>query len=128
MLRLTHGALLLAVPLYVLVLQMIPAPASEPINASIPVVVGLIALLELSTAATIRSRKLGPAFDALRTNPNDAKALDLWRQGSLVSACCAMTVVLFGLVLHFLGASRLQVAAFFVVGTTAMLFWWPRRP
>ena len=76
----------------------------------------------------MRSKNLRLAFETLRTKPDDAGALVRWRRGVIISDCLAEAVVLYGFVVHMLGGTSLQVAPFFISGSTAMLSWWPRQP
>jgi hypothetical protein len=127
-LRVVHGCLMFAILLYLYVMRLVPAQPSQELDAKLPLILGVIALVELATGISIRSRKLRTAFETLRNAPDDVRALGLWRQGVIISDSCALAVVLFGLVLHFLGAPSWQVASFFIVGAVAMLLWWPRQP
>jgi hypothetical protein len=125
-LRILHLALLMAVLLYIFMIRIIPAAPTEPLNK--PLLVGSYALcvLELAFGQRIRSKRVAAALELLRTQPNDAKALSQWRAGVVISDSVAMSVVLYGLALHFVGGTSLQIAPFFVVGTAALLFWWPQ--
>jgi len=127
-LQLVHGGLLCAVLLYILVMHLTPVERSEALDSKFLVGCAIVALIDLAIATVVRSRKLRPAFETLRTDPNDPSALAHWRQGSILSGVQAMTVALFGMALHFVGAPTWQVVAFFVVGLAVMLFWWPHRP
>jgi hypothetical protein len=117
-----------AILLYLYVMRLVPAQPSPELDTKLPLILGIVALVELASGISIRSRKLGPAFETLRNVPDDVRALGLWRQGVIISDSLAMAVVLFGVVLHFLGAPSWQVASFFIVGAGAMLLWWPRQP
>jgi hypothetical protein len=127
-LRIVHGSLMSAVLLYLYVMRLVPAQPSQELDAKVPLLLGVVALVELAVGASIRSRKLRTAFETLRKVPDDVRALGQWRQGVIISDSLAMAVVLFGVALHFLGAPSLQVASFFAVGAVALLLWWPRQP
>jgi hypothetical protein len=124
--RIIHLALLMAVLLYMFIIRIIPATPTEPLNK--PLLVGLYALcvLELAFGQRIRSKRVAVALELLRTQPNDAKALSQWRAGVVISDSVAMSVVLYGVALHFVGGTGLQIAPFFLVGAAALLFWWPQ--
>ena len=109
-------------------MRVVPATNTEPLNPAFPWELGAVAAADLGVAAWMRSKKLGPAFEALRTAPDDPKALAAWRQGVVIGDCMALAVVLFGLTIHMLGGTTDQVAPFFIAGTVVMLFWWPRKP
>ena len=128
MLQLVHGGLLFAAFLYILIMHMIPVERSAALDSSFVVGCAVVALVDLGIAATLRSRKLKPAFATLHTAPDDPAALALWRHSSILSGVQAMTVVLFGVALNFVGAPTWQSASFFAVGAAVMLLWWPQRP
>jgi len=127
-LQLVHGCLFFAAFLYIFIVHLIPVQRSEALNSAFLVGCAIVALADLAIATVVRSRRLRPALETLRTSPEDAHALALWRQGSILSGIQAMTVVLFGMALHFVGAPAWQVVSFFAVGMAVMLLWWPQRP
>src|SRR5215472_5921898 len=84
-LRVVHGCLMFAILLYLYVMRLVPAQPSQELDAKLPLILGLIALVELATGISIRSRKLRTAFETLRNVPDDVRALGLWRQGVIIS-------------------------------------------
>jgi hypothetical protein len=75
-----------------------------------------------------RVRKLSPAVERLKIEPDDVAAQVKWRNASIVSVAMTECVVLFGFVLYMLGATTRQVAPFLVIPFVTMIFWFPRRP
>jgi hypothetical protein len=127
-LRMIYGAMLVSIPLYGLAIELTPVHISTPLNPLVPVALGFVVAANLAAGQTIRSRKLVPAFEKLRANPDDPAALLLWRTGAVISVCLAESAAVFGVVTYFVGGSLRQVAPFLVMGAIAILFWWPRKP
>lgn len=123
-----HGVLMFSMLVYVWMIRLLPAQSSQPPSPGLLYALAALAVAALAAGQSIRSKRLSAAFETLRTEPNDAKGLTLWRVGVIVSDCCAEAVVLFGFVIHMLGGGNNQVAPFFAVGIAAMVFWWPKRP
>ena len=67
-----------------------------------------------------------PSEESLRSNPNDESALKKWRMGVIVPLVMGSTIVLFGLVLKFMGATWNVASWFFFVGIVLLLAWTPR--
>ncbi len=63
---------------------------------------------------------------ALATQPDDPGALGRWRAGYIVIWALCEAIVLYGLLLRFLGF--VQVLPFLIAGFVLMLFFSPRRP
>ena len=127
-LRLLHGALLVSVVLYGLILWRVPAQNSRPLDASMLVALGALSVVMIAVGVAVRAKFIREAFETLRIRPDDAGSLAHWRKGDIVSAALAEAVVLYGVAIHFIGGSTRQVAPFFVVGAIVMLLWWPQRP
>ena len=85
-----------------------------------------LALADLAVIVVMRNIYFGKADDVLRTSPNDPSALLRWRQGQLTSMAIASAIVLFGLVLRFIGASRVQAVPLYLLGIAAMVIFKPR--
>jgi uncharacterized membrane protein YgdD (TMEM256/DUF423 family) len=64
--------------------------------------------------------------ESLRSNANDESALKKWRTGVIVSLVMASTIVLFGVVLKFMGETWNVASWFFIVGIVLLLAWTPR--
>jgi hypothetical protein len=126
-LRITHGALLAATFLYAYVVFQIPASATAPPDPVFLRSVAVMAVVAAGVAFWMRAKCLGPAFERLRMQADDAVALANWRKGVIVSDALAEGVVLFGVAIHFVGASNTQVIPFLLGGAALMLLWWPRQ-
>jgi hypothetical protein len=128
LLRTVHGALMLSIVLYVVVMRMIPAPGAVPLSSRSLWLLGACAAASLAGGLVIRSRYLGPAFETLRAKPDDPTSLLRWGQGVLISDCLAEAAVLYGFVIHWLGGTDGEVVPFFIAGAAAMILWWPKMP
>jgi hypothetical protein len=117
-----------AIVLYAYFVRIIPASSSEPLSPVFLWSLGILSVVELAVGQAVRSKFIQPAFETLRTKPDDVTSLNRWRMGVIVSDCLAMSVVLYGLMIHLLGGTDRQVAPFLAAGAVAMLFWWPKQP
>jgi hypothetical protein len=127
-LRIVHGAMLAAAFLYAFVVFWIPASAVAQTDPAFLTSISVVAVVVACIAFWMRTKLLGPAFEKLRMQADDAGALANWRKGVLVSDVLAESVVLFGVAIHFVGAPNTQVIPFPLGGIALMLFWWPKRP
>lgn len=85
-------------------------------------------LLIAGIALFFRMRMLATAADTLRTKPEDQFALARWRLGNILSSVLAVSMVLLGFALRFIGGTTVQSVAFYIAGVAMMILWWPRRP
>ena len=127
-LRIFHGCLMVSIGLYVVALRIVPRQSMRPSVASFPLYFGVLAAVMIVLGFGVRSRLIGSSFDVLRMRPDDAAALERWRQGVMVGDVLAEGVALYGVALYFLGGQIWQVAAFLIAGELLMVLWWPRRP
>lgn len=127
-LRTFHGTLMCTIILYVYVLSVIPALSLQTLSSHLPWELGIVAAIEIAIAVVLRMRRLEPAFEALRSNPDDVAALSQWRGAVITSDALAEGVVLYGVAIHFIGGTSRQIIPFFVAGSVLMILWWPRRP
>jgi hypothetical protein len=102
------------------------APIQNQISPIIVYAIAFVCLNDIGVAAFLRSRMIRPSEASLRSNPNDESALKKWRAGVVVSLVMASTIVLFGLVLKFMGATWNVASWFFIVGILLLLAWTPR--
>src|SRR5262245_3614681 len=100
--RLMHGAFLTTVLVFILVARL-AGPPERPVAPEIALAIAAVACADMVVGFALRRRFLQRATDAL-TSDGEARALAAWRFANLYSFAHAETVVLFGLVLKFLGA------------------------
>ena len=127
-LRVVQGSFLLCTLLYILVMRLNPSAPGKPIDPLLPVVFGAIGIALLVSAVSVRSKKANPALATLRVKSDDPISLSQWRGGAIISLCLCESIVLFGVAIHFIGGTVLQVAPFFIVGAGTMSVWWPTQP
>ena len=102
------------------------APIQNQISPIMVYAITFVCLNDIGVAAFLRRRMIKPSEESLRSNPNDETALKKWRTGVIVSLGMASTIVLFGLVLRFMGATWNVAGWFFIVGIVLLLAWTPR--
>lgn len=127
-LRLVHGALLLAAVLYAVLMWVVPASTGDKPERLLVTMLGGFSIVIIASGFVVRRKMIQPALEALRTKPEDIGSLGHWRSGAILSATLAEAVVLFGVVVHFLGGSTIQSAGFWVAGAVVLLVWWPQAP
>jgi hypothetical protein len=126
LLRKVRWALLVSIGLYVIVCVRTPLP-----HAPKPIVLHFIVVMALGLVAGIffvRRKFITGAERVLSSQPNDPAALARLRGGYIVIWALAETIVLYGLVLRYMGFGVTQVSPFFLGGFVLMLFMPPRRP
>jgi hypothetical protein len=128
LLRTVRIALLVAIILYISMAEVFLRPPAHPLDHTFYGGIAIVAALCSAIAWLARKRMLPPALGTLRTAPNDAPSCARWRTWTIVSDALALSVVLFGFTLRFMGATTAQAAPFYVVGFVLMILWWPRRP
>jgi len=126
--RILHGALLVSMLLYAVIMYVVPSTTRDKPPLVEVEALAVIGVALICVAIWLRRKRIDAAFELLRTKPNDAGALQDWRQGAVLSATMAEALVLFSVALHFMGGSRVEVGGFWVAGVIAMLGWWPQQP
>jgi hypothetical protein len=102
------------------------APTQNQISPIMVYGIAFVCLSDIGVAVFLRSRMIGPSEESLRSNPSDESALKKWQTGVFVSLVMASTIVLFGLVLKFMGATWNVAGWFFIAGILLLLIWRPR--
>ena len=102
------------------------APIQKQIPPILVYAITFVGLNEVGVAAFLRNRMIKPSEELLSSNPNNESALKKWWAGVILSLVMASTIVLFGLVLKFMGATWNVACWFFIVGTLLLLAWTPR--
>jgi len=113
-------AMLVSIALYVVVVEILPA--KMPANPVIYRVLTLLAAALVTVIFLVRKTFVYPAQVRLE----DPKLLARWRTGYLITYVLAEAIALYGLVLHFLGFSLLQISPFLIGGFLLVLFLGPR--
>jgi 4-amino-4-deoxy-L-arabinose transferase-like glycosyltransferase len=127
LLRVIQIAFLVSVAFYVAIPEKVGPHEVRDVK-QLQIVLGLLAGSLVVTILFFRQRLLGPAEDVLRTQPEEGVALRRWRTANLATLVCAEAVVLYGMVLRFLGGTLPQAAPFYAAGVLLMFIFTPRRP
>jgi hypothetical protein len=85
-----------------------------------------LAIFDGLIAYYFRRKRLHPALDKLRRDPNDAGALKEWRIMTLLSLSLTFSIALYGFVLRFFGAGRPVSWPFFLLALLLMVVWRPQ--
>lgn len=126
LLQMVRIAMLLSVVAYVAITVVLPSHANSD-----PVIFHAFTVMSITLVAIIfivRRSFLAPAEAALAVQPDDARALARWRSYNLLQWGLSEAVALYGLVLHFLGFTLVQVAPFFLGSFLLLVFFPPRQP
>jgi len=110
---------------YVGVAEFLPH-SLPPIKPEIYWIILGMAIMELAAIVILRNTYFGKAEEVLRTNPNDAAATFRWRQGQLATMAVASAIILFGLVIRFIGATTIQAVPLYALGFAAMVIFQPQ--
>lgn len=92
-----------------------------------PIALSLVAISSIQVAHTLRQKLLFAPAAALISDPENAVLLRQWKAGNIVSFAFAESVMLFGVVLKFLGERWSIVSVFFGIGLLLLLLWSPRK-
>ncbi len=90
------------------------------------VFIGLLVAM-LASIVILRRLTISKAEPLIRSNSTDVAALQKWRAGQIVTVAMCEGIVLYGLLLRFVGATRSQAALFYGVGIAAMIVFWPKQ-
>jgi hypothetical protein len=86
----------------------------------------IVAGFDVLMAYYFRRKKLFPALEKLRRDPNDIQALKQWWGATILVLVLTMSVALYGLALRVLGASRRVAWPFFLLALILMFLWRPQ--
>jgi hypothetical protein len=127
LLRSVQVALLVSIGLYALIDGRFgPAPKTVSL-AFVYSIVGLAASM-VGAIVIVRWAILTPAESTLAGDSENAAALNRWRIGYMAIFMLSEAIVLYGVILRFVGLGFQQVVPFFLAGFILMLYFAPRRP
>ena len=127
LLRIIQLALLVSVVFYIAIAEKVGPQVPKDVK-QMQMILMALAVGVVGTIFIFRQRMLTHAEEALRSQPEDVVALACWRAGNIITLVLAEAVVLYGLVLRFMGGTLLQAAPFYAAGALLMVVWGPRRP
>jgi hypothetical protein len=119
--------MLVSVGLYAFIADRL-GPAPKVVSPAFIYSIAAVAASMVGAILLVRRMKLKPAESTLAGNSENAVALNRWRTGYIATFALSEAVVLYGVVLRFVGLGFRQVVPFFVAGFILMLFFGPRRP
>ena len=124
MLNVIRGAFLIAIILYFQLSRSLPSHAKP--NPVLLYALAAFACGEVLTIFILRWILVSRSEQVLIKDPADQKAPIKWRMGYVGMYAVALSIALYGLLLHVLGFALHQVIPFFVAGAIFMLLFPPR--
>ena len=120
-------AFLLSFAMFIIVVVRTPAPTLQSPNPTLEWSISTIAIISAIVGYFGRGL-LGRMMGSASTNRTTSNPLGLWMTGNVFSLACIEACVLFGVVLHFVGARVRFVELLFSVGIIVLLIWSPGTP
>ncbi len=111
---------------YALICRRLPTSGNS--NPIVLRAITAMAVVLVIVIFVMRRIQVLPVEAILTTQSPDPKALLRWRKGYLTTYALSVAIALYGLALHFLGSSFMQVVPFFVAGLALILFLGPVSP
>jgi hypothetical protein len=125
-LRSIHFAFVITCFLYIGILIYLKLPEKQ-VSTIFPLALGFVTVSTLSVGQTLRRKLVIAPAAALVSDPENTTILQRWRTGNIVSFVFAESIMLYGVVLKFMGA-RWNIAAIFLVARLLLqLLWAPRK-
>ena len=125
--RLLKYCFLISALLFIYVASKIPADPGPSVSQSFSLVICIIGLLDVYLGFYLPRIMFRNAETKPQNRPLPTP-LNRWLSKGIVSLAFFESSILFGLVLHFLGAPLKYSALLFGAGIAAMLFWSPGDP
>jgi hypothetical protein len=123
--RIIWIAMLAAAVLYIWVPEQVHAQPKS-LDSTFYAVFIVLVVVVLGMIVVFRKGTIDRVTPILQSSPNDLAALQKWRIGQIVTVAMSEAIVLYGLVLRFVGATRMQAAPFYLVGIGCMIVFWPK--
>jgi len=118
--------MLVSIVLYFASLRMFPSSQSP--NPLIFRLITLCAFATLGMLVLLRKVLVANPSEALRSRPDDSAALAKWKSRQLITWALGESIAIYGLLLHFLGFSTVQVVPFFLAGALLIVIFPPSLP
>ena len=126
MLHVVRVVFIAVILLYVEMVYRVPSHAAP--NPTMLAVLVALACADIVALLIIRQILVIRPEQKLLGNSSDAKALATWKAGQIVMYAMALSIAIYGLLLHFLGFALRQVVPFFAAGILLLLVLPPRSP
>src|SRR6476660_5388435 len=118
--------MLVSIVLYFASLRMFPSSQSP--NPLIFRLITLCAFATLGMLVLLRKVLVANPSEALRSRPDDSAALAKWKSRQLITWALGESIAIYGLLLHLLGFSTVQVVPFFLAGALLIVIFPPSLP
>ena len=118
-LRIIHIVMLAAAFFYVMLAELLLPRPNKSLAPTLYQATGVLSAVMIGGILLIRQVVIGRAIDTLRLQPDDASANMRWRAGYTVIFALSEAIVIYGLVLRFLGATQAQAVLFYAVHYSA---------
>jgi cytochrome b561 len=102
-------------------------PSKQPLPIVLYTIAGNACVI-VGIALFVRWVMILRAETVLAANPEDRAALARWATGHIVVFALCESIVLFGIILRYMGFTLAQVTAFYILGAGMMLYASPRLP
>jgi hypothetical protein len=126
--RLLYVVLMGCLLLYIHAMNLISVPSYKSLNPMMYLALIFLGVNTLGVGQVMRHISRRTTVEKLRTNPDDPKAMRLWRSGLVSSGLSAEVLPIFGFLIYISGGTSRQVAPFFIAGAVALIIWWPKKP
>lgn len=127
MLQILRLAMLLSIFIYGFMVKQFPSERAKP-NPIIYLIIVLVSASIVRSLFFFRKKLVKPSEEVLANNPTDAVAVRRWQTGQLITYAFAEAIAVYGMLLHFLGFTHVQVVPFFVGAFLLILSFSPRLP
>lgn len=127
MLQIVRFGVLLSILIYGFMIKQFPIQHAKP-NPIIYVAIAVLSLSIIRSLFFFRKKLVKPSEHVLTVDATDAVAVRRWQTGQLFTYSFAEAIALYGMLLHFLGFTPVQVVPFLVVGFLLIVFFPPRLP
>lgn len=118
--------MLLCILIYAFITKQLPSTTHA--NPIVYPVIAFLAIWALAALLFFRRKLVKVSEKILAVSPDDAVAVRRWQTGYVIIYALSEAVALYGLVLHFLGFSPVQIAPFFAAGILPILVFAPKLP
>jgi len=125
--RIVHVALLAAALIYAFLPEMAHVQTKN-VNPVFVYIIYVVAISEAVIALVVRDRLVNRAAEQLVNMPTDSTALARWRMGNILIFALSEAIVLYGLVLRFVGASAVHAGVLYAGGIMLLLIFTPKMP
>ena len=114
--------------LYVWLPENVKLKEQEAASRETYLIVVAMAAMSVAGVFFVRQAMVSRGWEILANHPDDRSALMRWFTGNVVLFALCESIVLYGMLLRFIGATLMQALPFYAVGIFLLLMSYPRRP